>query len=149
VTNKGFRSTRSLALLLLVAVAAIGFQPFFIQALRIDGDVARKQYDELPYRRIPGLQQVCEELRGLAPRGATIAFGTPYPGWWEGYSFSYMRASYLLAEYRVVPLLDSQNRPQREILEEVHWTLIIGEDFPKGFERVVAAGQVSLLRKVR
>jgi hypothetical protein len=149
VIREGLRSTRPLALTLLVVVAAIGFQPFFLQALRIDGAVARKQYDELPYRRIAGLQQTCENVRRLVPRGARIAFGTPYPGWWEGYSFSYMRASYLLAEYRLLPLLDAQNQPQREILEDVDWALILGEESPPGFERVAVAGQVSLLRKVR
>jgi len=149
VTGSDSRSTRSWALILLVAIAAIGFQPFFLQALRIDRDVATKQYDDLPYRRIVGLQQTCEGVRQLVPRGSRLAFATPYPGWWEGYSFSYMRASYLLPEFRLVPLIDSSDRPQRGVLDEVEWVLALGEASPPGFERVAGSGDVTLLRRTR
>ena len=150
VPERGLRSTRSWALAALVAVAALGVEPFFLRALWIDAELSAKQYDALPYRRIPGLREACEDVRHVVPRGTSIAFHAPYTGWWEGYSFSYMRAAYLLSEYRLVPLVDSNDRPRPEVLEEVEWVLAYGADAAfDGFERVQGAGDVSLLRKAR
>lgn len=150
VTESGLWSTRLGALVLLVVIAAVGFQPFFLHALRINRAIATRQYDELPYRRLPGLQQICEDVRRLVPRGSKVALETPYPGWWEGYSFSYMRASYLLADYRLVPLVDARDRAQPEVLGEVDWVLVIG-GVPerKGFEVAAVSESVLLMRRAR
>jgi hypothetical protein len=137
-------------LVLLVAVAGIGFRPFFLQALRFDRDVAKRQYDTLPYRRLPGLLEISDDVRLQVPRGATMAFRTPYPRWWEGYSFAYMRASYLLAEYRLVPLVDSRDQPRPEVLTSVEWVLAFGDRSEiAGFEVVAAEGETLLLRRSR
>ena len=150
MTTSGLGSTRFWALVLLAVLAAAGFQPFFLEALKIDRDVATRQWDEVPYKRLPGLRQVCEDVRQSVPPGSTMAFRTPYPGWWEGYSFAYMRASYLLAEYRLVPLLDSSNQAHPEVLANVDWVLAIGDDAGlEGFHKVAGNNGAFLMRKGR
>lgn len=150
MTNGGSRSTRALALVFLVALVVTGFEPFYLRALRLDREVAKRQYDDLPFRRTPGLQQISEAVRRAVPRGERVAFRTPYPGWWDGYSFTYMRAAYLLAEYRLVPLVDSRDQAHPELLGEVEWMIDLGETpVPEGFVVVSSASGASLLRKAR
>jgi hypothetical protein len=150
VTSREDRSAPALALVVLVAVSVIGFPPFFLKALRIDREAAARHYDSLPYRRLPGLHQICQEVRLAVPRESTVAFWTPYPKWWEGYSFAYMRSAYLLAEYRLVPLLDDRDRPRADVLTDAEWVMAIGGT-PRfeGFETVFALEHGAILRKAR
>lgn len=150
MTGIDLRSKRAWALGVLIAFVVIGFQPFFLEALRLDRDMMVRQYDELPYKRVPGLQQTCEAARSHVPRGAAVAFWAPYPKWWEGYSFSYMRASYLLADYRLVPLLDERDRPHPEVLLEVDWLIAVGKT-PRfeGFDLVATTDHGAFFRKRR
>jgi len=149
VPEPGPRSIRVWALVLLVAIAAVGFRPFFLQVLGIDREVAIRTWDDLPYRRTPGLQSVCVDVRRLVPRGANVAFKTPYPGWWDGYSFTYMRAAYLLADYRLLPLVDDHDRNRPEFLDESDWAIVLGDVRLPGFERVAGSEGATLMKKVR
>lgn len=150
MTNREDRSTPVLAFVVLVAIVVIGFQPFFLKTLRIDREAAVRHYDALPYRRLPGLDLLAREMRRSVPRGSQVAYWTPYSKWWEGYSFSYMRAAYLLAEYRLVPLVDDRDRPRTEVLTEAGWVMAVG-GVPRfdGFETVFETEHGAILRKAR
>ena len=150
MTSVDRRSSRAWALGALIGVIVLGFQPFFLKALKLDREVMVRQYDALPYRRLPGMQRVDEKAPRLIPRDEPVAFWTPYGKWWDGYSFSYMRASYLLAEYRLVPLVGQDDRAHPEVLGQLDWLVAIGGT-PEvdGFETVMSLEGGALLRKVR
>lgn len=144
------RSPRLWAGVVLVAILVAGFQPFFIEALSLDSETTSRHFDELPYRKNPGLLELCENVRPILPQGASVAYWAPFPKWWEGYSYSYMRAAYLLGGRQLVPLLDESDRQHPEVLKRVDWVLAWGgSPSISGFEVVFENEAGVLFRKVR
>lgn len=89
---------RVLALLAFAALAAGAFQPFYLQVLRHDWRQFGAYLTELPYRKVPGLRQLCLEADRRTPLGARILFVAPH----NGYEYAFRRAQYLLAGKEVV-----------------------------------------------
>ncbi|HEX6087894.1 MAG TPA: hypothetical protein VF266_25400 [Thermoanaerobaculia bacterium] len=89
---------RVLALLAFAAIAVGAFQPFYLRVLGHDWRQLGAYLTELPYRKVPGLRQLCVEADRRTPVGARILFVAPVPG----YEYAFRRAQYLLAGKDVV-----------------------------------------------
>jgi hypothetical protein len=89
---------RVLALLAFLALAAGAFQPFYLKVWRQDWRQLGAYLTELPYRKVPGLRQLCVEADRRTPPGARILFVAPV----NGYEYAFRRAQYLLAGKDVV-----------------------------------------------
>lgn len=83
-----------------VAIAAGAFQPFYVTIWRQDWRQLGSYLTELPYRKVPGLRQLCVEADRRIPTGARVLFLAPAD---RGYEYSFRRAQYLLAGKDVVP----------------------------------------------
>lgn len=144
------RSPRLWASVVLAAILAAGFQPFVIEALGLDSESTARHFDELQYRKNPGLVELCESVTPIVPAGASVAYWAPYPKWWEGYSYSYMRAAYLLGGRQLIPLVDESDRQHPEVLTRVDWVLAWGGS-PSlvGFEVVHETDDGNLYRRVK
>ena len=90
---------RALALLAFAALAAGAFQPFYLRILGQDWRQFGAYLTELPYRKVPGLRQLCVEADRRTPLGARILFVAPA----KGYEYAFRRAQYLLAGKELVP----------------------------------------------
>jgi hypothetical protein len=90
---------RALAALALAALAAGSFQPFYLKVWRQDWRQLGAYLTELPYRKVPGLRQLCVETDRRTPMGARILFVAPE----NGFDYAFRRAQYLLAGKDVVP----------------------------------------------
>ena len=90
---------RAFAAAALLALAAGSFQPFYLKVLRQDWRQLGAYLTELPYRKVPGLRQLCVEVDRRVPLGARVLFVAPA----NGYEYAFRRAQYLLAGREVVP----------------------------------------------
>jgi hypothetical protein len=90
---------RALAGLALLAIAAGSFQPFYLKVLRQDWRQLGAYLTELPYRKVPGLRQLCVEAERRTPPHARILFVAPV----DGYEYAFRRAQYLLANRELMP----------------------------------------------
>ena len=97
------RVKRALALLAFAALAAGAFQPFYLRILRQDGRQLAAHLTELPYRKSPGLRQLCLEADRRTPPGARVLFVAPE----KGYEYAFRRAQYLLAGKDLVTFGDA------------------------------------------
>jgi hypothetical protein len=95
---------RAFAALALLALAAGAFQPFYLTVWRQDWRQLGAYLTELPYRKAPGLRQLCVEADRRTPAGARILFVAPV----SGYEYAFRRAQYLLAGKDVVASGDAE-----------------------------------------
>jgi hypothetical protein len=91
---------RAFAAAALLAIAAGSFQPFYLKVLRQDWRQLGAYLTELPYRKAPGLRELCVETGKRTPPGATVMLVAPV----NGYEYSFRRAQYLLAGRDVIPM---------------------------------------------
>jgi len=111
-----------LAVAAFAAIAAGTFQPLYVRMLFIDAAPMRAAFEELPYRRLPGLRRLMLDVDGRTPRGARIALWVPYTEWNGGYGYAYRRAPFLLADKRVLPMLEPErDRPTARYLAEAEY----------------------------
>src|ERR1044071_4695327 len=87
-----------------VAIAAGAFQPLYVRMLFADTTRMRAAFEELPYRRLPGLRRLMLDAARTTPPGARIALFAPFNDWDGGYGYAFRRAPFLLAGRRVLPL---------------------------------------------
>lgn len=99
----------------LVMLAAGSLKPFYFQMLTRDRAPARIALSRVAFGKMPGYENFLEEVRARTAPGDTIALVVPMTEW-NGYSWAYYRASYVLAGRRVLPLLDPSNRAHPENL---------------------------------
>ena len=137
-------SAAGLILLALGSVDLFYFRFLTPQLLR-----SRPFYAALAYRQTPGLQQFMLEVRERTPPGARVAFWSRYQEWGRGYSFSHMRASYLVGGRYLLPLVTEEG-PAPQTLLESDWIASWGDDrdFP-GFERQWSGEDGVLWRRSR
>lgn len=88
-----------LAALGLVALAAGSFQPFYLKVWRQDVRQLGAYLSELPYRRMPGLRQICLEADRRTRPGDRVLFLARMP---DGTDYAFRRAQYLMAGKDVV-----------------------------------------------
>jgi len=81
-------------------MAAGSFQPFYLKVLRQDWRQLGNYLAELPYRKVPGLREVCLEAERRTNPGARVMLVAPV----DGYEYSFRRAQYLLAGRDVIPM---------------------------------------------
>jgi len=98
---------RVLPILAFLALAAGAFQPFYLTILRQDWRQLGAFLTELPYRKVPGLRQLCVEADRRTPPGARVLFIAPV----NGYEYAYRRAQYLLAGKELIPMGRAEARP--------------------------------------
>jgi hypothetical protein len=101
------RTRRTLAALALVALAAGSFQAFYLKIWSEDGRALNAYLTELPYRKVPGLREVCVEADRRTPPGARILFVAPA----RGYEYAFRRAQYLLAGRELIPMVGRNDGP--------------------------------------
>lgn len=68
----------------------------------------------LPYRKLPGSQQLYLDVRARTKAGDVIAIAAPFAKWDQGYWYLYTRALYPLTGRVVLPLMDEHDRPLGE-----------------------------------
>src|ERR1051326_1588870 len=108
-----------LAVAAFAAIAAGTFQPLYVRMLFADAAPMRAAFEELPYRRLPGLRRLMLDVDRRTPRGARIALWVPYTEWNGGYGYAYRRAPFLLPDKRVLPMLEpTRHRPTTAHLAE-------------------------------
>src|ERR1051326_1303724 len=100
-----------LAVAAFAAIAAGTFQPLYVRMLFADAAPMRAAFEELPYRRLPGLRRLMLHVERRPPRGARIALWVPYTEWNGGYGYAYRRAPFLLPGKRVLPMLEPERDP--------------------------------------
>ena len=101
------RTRRTLAALALVALAAGSFQAFYLKIWSAEGRALGAHFTELPYRKVPGLREVCVEADRRTPPGARILFVAPP----RGYEYAFRRAQYLLAGKELMPMVGRNEGP--------------------------------------
>lgn len=98
---------RAFTALALLAIAAGSFQPFYLKTWRQDWRQLGAYLTELPYRKVPGLRQLCVEADRRTPLEARILFVAPV----NGYEYAFRRAQYLLAGRDLIPMGRAEARP--------------------------------------
>ena len=107
-----------------VAIAAGAFQPLYVRMLFAAAPPMRAAFEELPYRRLPGLRRLMLDVDGLTPPGARIALWTPFREWDGGYGYAFRRAPFLLAGKRVLPMIEPErDRPTVRYLGEADYVV--------------------------
>lgn len=106
-----------------VAMAVGTFKPFYLQALTPRRESMRAVLSSVSFRKVPGFEAFLTEARSRTKRGDSIALLVPMREW-DGYSYAYYRASYVLAGREVLPLLDPQNRVHAENLAAADYLLM-------------------------
>ncbi|HXH38959.1 MAG TPA: hypothetical protein VNN08_10050, partial [Thermoanaerobaculia bacterium] len=105
------RLIRRWALVAAVAIAAGAFEPFYFRIFLADRAALAAREVTLPYRKLPGSQQLMHEVRARTKPGDVIGIAAPFPKWDQGYWYLYTRALYPLTGRVVLPLLDEHDRP--------------------------------------
>ena len=106
-----------LAVLAFAAIGAGSFQPMYLTIFGVNGRAMAAVFTELPYRRLPGLRRLLDDVDRLTPPGARIAVWAPYREWEGGYGYAFRRAPYLLPGKRVLPMLEAdRDQPLGSIL---------------------------------
>src|ERR1043165_4621870 len=96
-----------LAVAAFLAIAAGAFQPLYVRMLFADTTRMRAAFEELPYRRLPGLRRLMLDVARTTPPGARIALFAPFAPSIDsdgGYGYAFRRAPFLLAGRRVLPM---------------------------------------------
>lgn len=141
-----------------VVIAALAFamillgtlKPFYFGIYFHDIEAFGAYLSSFPYRKTPGLPAFLQSVRESTPPDAAIALWVPMSQWHEGYGYSYLRASYLLADRRVIPLVDQYDRRRTEWLEEAEY-LASWQGAPdyEGFSPVWTSSEGVLWRRER
>jgi hypothetical protein len=98
--------------LILLAILAGGFRPYYVAIYADDLPRLSRYLTAFPFRQTPGLREFLEGVAERTPPGARIALWVPMDRWNDGYSYAYYRASYVLADRRVLPLLNERDERQ-------------------------------------
>ena len=134
-----------------LAVAAIGigaFQVFYLEIHFTDRARLREMYSALPYRRIPGLQELLVATAARTPMGSRVLIATPHRPWDGGYGYAYRRAQFVLAGREVIPLLDPKTeQPSPENVRRAEY-IACWRECPQGrFEVLWRGRDAQLLRR--
>lgn len=100
--------------LTVAAVAAIvagAFQPMYVRMYFVDTARMHATFEELPYRKLPGLRRMSLEVQRRTPHGARVALWTPHGEWERGYRYAFQRVPFLLGDKQVLPMLE----PDRDL----------------------------------
>lgn len=100
---------RSAAVLALLLMVGGGFELFYLEAYALDRDSYREYLTRLPYRRLPGFQDLAAVAVREIPPEASVAIWIADPAWDRGYEYAYYRSVYLLKGRQSIPLLDKRN----------------------------------------
>jgi hypothetical protein len=133
------------------AIAAGAFQPLYVQMLYADAPRMRAAFEELPYRRLPGLRRLMVDVASITPPGARIALFAPFTEWDGGYGYAFRRAPFLLAGRRVLPMLEPErDRPTTRYLAEAEYVVCWRGCPPlNGFRRAWQSADGELLVRAR
>lgn len=139
---------RVLYAILVAAILAGGFQPFFFRVFFTDRSAAAAELAAGPDRAFPGFAAFVREVRERTPEGARIAIVVPMRRWSGGYEYAYYRASYILTAREVIPLVDSDDSAHLERVAKADWVAAwrMAPRIPS-FTPVWSSGQGALLRR--
>ncbi|HEY6136192.1 MAG TPA: hypothetical protein VI670_00340 [Thermoanaerobaculia bacterium] len=140
-----------LAVAAFAAIAAGAFQPLYVRMLFADARPMHAAFDELPYRRLPGLRRLMLDVARMTPPGARIALYAPFNEWDGGYGYAFRRAPFLLAGRRVLPMLEpGRDRPTARYLGEAEYVVCWRGCPPlNGFRRSWGSADGELLVRAR
>ncbi len=112
-----------LAAAALAGMLAAGFQPHYLKSL-VGDQPSRRFFIELPYRKTPGLRTFMSGVRERTRPGDRVALWVPYDEWEGGYSYAFLRASYLLSGRSVLPLIDRHDRALPDNILDADWVAV-------------------------
>jgi len=108
-----------LAVLAFIAIAAGAFQPMYLRMYNVDRSQMQASFEELPYRKLPGLRALMLEVRRRTPPDARIALWIPDHKWDGGYGYAFHRVPFLLPDKRVLPMVAlDRDEPTARYLSE-------------------------------
>lgn len=105
------RLIRIVAAAALAAVLAGPIQLLYFKLPFGSREPLRRTLEVFRYRKVPGLERFCRDVRARVPVGSVVLFLAPYDKWDEGYSYTFYRAAYLLGGRTVLPAIDPHSRP--------------------------------------
>lgn len=133
------------AILVLLMLLAGGVPVTHFRYLYTDRDRLGSFLRALPDSRTPSYPQFLDQVRQHTSPGDSVAILVPMRYWNEGYAYAYFRASYLLADRKVVPLVDANDRLLLNRLDSVDYVAAWRQPAALGSFREVWKGPEGIL----
>ncbi|MGA7614903.1 MAG: hypothetical protein WBX15_06955 [Thermoanaerobaculia bacterium] len=127
-----------------------GFRIAYVQAFFVDRREMGARFQRIPDFTAQGYPRFLRQVKEATAPGDSIAIVVPMKSWHHGYSYAYYRATYLLGDRRVLPLMNDQDSWTPEVLRHAEYVAAWRETptIP-GFRLVRTTDEGAIYRRTR